>query len=248
LKSFPDYSDAGLGDHKGNPSDDGAMVAVTAMRSDGRRVVFAHNLDTGTKGPDIDLSSEHEVRHTTISPTGSHIVVHSRVTESTESLRWRIFRANGKLLQTWTEYERPGHGDFAIDRNGDEVFIGRSKSMPERWQIIARRLVDGKVSVLSSPCLATHVSKRNLLDPDWAFATFAPREPRFGFAPYTDEITAISMDGKQAVRRLVETHAVPNGYLTEPHGCPSPDGRRVIFASNWGDKDGPIAAYVAEFQ
>lgn len=248
LKSFTDYRDAGFGDYKGNPSDDGAMIAVTATRSDGKRVVFAYNLETGRQYPDIDVSSEHEVGHTTISPTGSHIIVYSRPTELLRSRSRRIFTTEGELLQSWTEYERPGHGDFAVDRNGDEVFIGRSKSLPERWQIIARRLVDGQVSILSPPCLASHVSKRNLRDPDWIVATFPLKDPRPGFAPYAGEIAAISMDGMQRVRRLAETHSVPNGYLTEPHGSPSPDGRRVIFASNWGDKDGPIAAYVAEFQ
>lgn len=248
LQRFSDYRDASFGDHKGNPSDDGAMIAVTATRSDGKRVVFAYNLETGRKHPDIDVSSEHEVGHTTISPTGSHIIVYSRPTELLRSRSRRIFTTEGELMQTWTEYERPGHGDFAVDRNGDEVFVGRSKSLPEQWQIIARRLVDGQVSILSPPCLASHVSKRNLRDPDWVFATFTLKEPRPGFAPYAGEIAAVSMDGKHQVRRLAETHSVPNGYLTEPHGCPSPDGRRVIFASNWGDKDGPIAAYVAEFQ
>jgi hypothetical protein len=120
--------------------------------------------------------------------------------------------------------------------------------VPERWQIIARRLVDGKVTVLSPPCSASHVSARNLRDQGWVFATFTQKEHRDGFAPYKGEIAAVSTDGKQVVRELVETHAVANGYVTEPHGCPSPDGQRVIFASNWGDKTGPIAAYVAEFQ
>jgi hypothetical protein len=241
------YTAASFGDHKGNPSDDGSMIAVTATRSDGKRVVFACDLETGRKYPDIDMSSEQAVGHTTISPTGSRIIVYSAAGQETGKRR-RIFTRDGELLQTWTEYERPGHGDFAVDRNGDEVFIGRSKSPPERWQIIARRLVDGHVAILSQPCYASHVSKRNLLDPDWLFATFGTSEQKPGFAPYAAEIGAISMDGKQRVRRLVQTHAAPNGYVTEPHGCPSRDGRRVIFASNWGDKDGPIAAYVAEFQ
>ena len=248
LKSFTDYGEASFGDHKGNLSDDGKMIAITATRSDGRRVVFAYDLEADRKYPDIDVSTEHSVGHTTISPSASYIIVYSRLAENVRSSRRRIFTVHGKLLQTWTEYERPGHGDFGIDRNGDEVLIGRSKSMPERWQIIARRLVDGKASVLSPPCFASHVSKRNLRDPDWVFATFNPVEPRPGFAPYSGEIAAISMDGQHAVRRLAQTHAAPNGYLTEPHGSPSPDGRRVIFASNWGDKAGPIAAYVAEFQ
>ena len=245
LRSFSDYGEVNLGDHKGNPSDDGGMVALAAKRSDGARVVFGYDLETGEKLPDIDLSSESTVGHTTISPAGSHIIVYSRDVD--ENRRRRVFTTRGELLQTWTEYERPGHGDFAIDRNGDEVFIGRSKSRPDRWQIIARRLVDGKVAVLTPPCSATHVSKRNLRDPEWAFATFKPLEGRIGFAPYDGEVAAISIDGTQPGRRLAETHAVPNGYLAEPHACPSPDGRRAIFASNWGDKSGPIAAYVAEF-
>lgn len=247
LTSLPGYGDVSFGDHKGNPSDDGRMIAVIATRSDGKRVVFAYDLESGRKYPDIDMSSEHKVGHTTISPTGSRIIVYSRASEDPTSRRRRIFTRDGELLQNWTEYERPGHGDFTLDRNGDEVHIGRSKSPPERWQIITRRLVDGQVEVLSPPCFASHVSKRNLLDPEWLFATYTPHEQRPGFAPYTDEIAALSMDGTQTVRRLVQTHAAQNGYLTEPHGCPSPDGRRVIFASNWGDKDGPIAAYVAEF-
>ena len=247
LGTLAGYADASFGDHKGNPSDDGRMVAITAKRSDGKLVVFAYNLETGEKLPDIDLSSEYEVRHTTISPTGSLLVTYSMATSDPKSLRRRIFTTDGRLLQDWTEYERPGHGDFAIDNNGDEVFVGRSKSEPEKWQIIKRRLTDGLVTTLSPPCFASHVSARNLQDPGWVFATFTEGRNRPGFAPYRSEISAIAIDGTEAVRRLVKTNAVLNGYLTEPHGSPAPDGRRVIFASNWGDKDGTIAAYVAEF-
>jgi hypothetical protein len=248
LKTFADYAEASFGDHKGNPSDNGRMVAITATRSDRKRVVFAYDLETGRKHPDIDMSSEYEVGHTTVSSTGSFIIVYSLASADPDSRRRRIFTTDGKLLQTWTEYERPGHGDFAIDRNGDEVFVGRSKSRPERWQVIARRLVDGAVTVLTPPCHASHVSARNLKDRNWVFATFSADEDKSGFAPYRDEIAAVAMDGSQTVRQLATTNAEPNGYLTEPHGCPSPDGRRVIFASNWGNRTGPIAAYVAEFR
>lgn len=247
LNALAGYSDANFGDHKGNPSDDGRMIAVTARRSDGKRVIFAYDLETGEKHPDIDVTSEYEVRHTTVSPTGSLIISYSMVTNDMKNLRWRIFTIDGRLLQTWTEYERPGHGDFTIDNNGDEVFVGRSKSKPEQWQIIKRRLHDGQVTTLSPPCFASHVSARNLQDPGWAFATFTEGKDRPGFAPYKGEISAIALDGSGSVRRLARTNAVANGYLTESHGSPAPDGRRAIFASNWGDKDGAIAAYVAEY-
>lgn len=241
------YRDANFGDHKGNPSDDGKMIAITAKRDDGKAVVFAVNLETGEKLADIDMSSEHKIGHTSVSPKGGLIVAHSWRSTDEQSYRRRVFTLDGKLLQTWTEYERPGHGDFTVDNNGDEVFVGRSKSDPERWQIIKRRLVDGHVTILSPPCFASHVSARNIRDPGWVFATFTKGNARPAFAPYKSEITALAIDGSQRVRRLVQTHAVSQGYLTEPHGSPSPDGRRVIFASNWGIKDGPIAAYVAEF-
>jgi hypothetical protein len=248
LNPLADYSEASLGDHKGNPSDDGRLIAITARRSDGKLVIFAYNLETGEKLPDIDVSSEHEVRHTTVSPTGSLIISNSMATSDRKSLRWRIFTTDGQLLQTWTEYERPGHGDLTIDNNGDEVFVGRSKSEPEQWQIIKRRLRDGFVTTLSPPCTASHVSARNLQDPRWVFATFTEGRNHPNFAPYRSEVSAVAIDGSGTVRRLAKTNAVANGYLTEPHGSPSPDGRRAIFASNWGDKDGVIAAYVAEFQ
>jgi hypothetical protein len=246
--SLAGYSQASLGDHKGNPSNDGRLIAITARRSDGKLVIFAYNLETGEKLPDIDVSSEHEVRHTTVSPTGALIISYSMATSDRESLRWRIFTTDGQLLQTWTDYERPGHGDFAIDNNGDEVSVGRSKSKPEQWQIIKRRLRDGLVTTLSPPCTASHVSARNLQDPRWVFATFTEGRNRPDFAPYRSEVAAVAIDGSGTVRQLAKTNAVANGYLTEPHASPSPDGRRAIFASNWGEKDGVIAAYVAEFQ
>jgi hypothetical protein len=37
-------------------------------------------------------------------------------------------------------------------------------------------------------------------------------------------------------------------YLAEAHGCPSPDGRRVIFASDWNKGDFPIQSYVVDFR
>src|SRR4030095_6371949 len=44
LDPLSDYVDADFGDHKGNLSDDGTMVAITATRSDGKKVAFAYDL------------------------------------------------------------------------------------------------------------------------------------------------------------------------------------------------------------
>jgi len=49
------YTGPNWGDNKGNLSDDGTMLAVAATRSDGKKVVFAYDLVSGTKYPDIDM-------------------------------------------------------------------------------------------------------------------------------------------------------------------------------------------------
>src|SRR5439155_4656141 len=51
---------------------------------------------------------------------------------------------------------------------------------------------------------------------------------------FSDEIVAVKLDGSGTVERLAQVHTNLNGiYLAEAHPVPSPDGRRVLFASNW---------------
>jgi hypothetical protein len=243
LNPLSGYSNADIGVNKGNLSDDGTMLAITATRSDGKKVIFAYDLVSGKKYPDIDMSGWYELGWTTISPLKRYIISYSAKISGDKKQRL-ILTLDGQLVQTWPEYERPGHSDFTVDGNGDEVAIGRSKY--DDYKFITRRLVDSKVTLLSSRCKASHTSARNLRNPGWMFASFNPDVPNSGEMPYSNEITAISTDGTKA-RRLAQHNSVGDEYDAEPHGSPSPDGKRAIFASNWGVKDGPIAAYVAEF-
>jgi len=245
LNGLSGYSGANFGENKGNLSDDGTMLAISAKRSDGKKVIFAYNLSSGRKYPDIDMSGWYEVGWTTISPKGTYVVSYSRKTSSGNNQRL-VFTLDGKLIQDWADYERPGHGDFMVDSNGYEVAVGRSKS--DSYRMITRRLVDGKITFISDRCQSSHTSARNLRNPGWVFGSFTQDTPRSGAVQASNEISALSTDGTQKLRRLAQHNSVDNGYDTEPHGSPSPDGKRAVFASNWGVKDGPVAAYVAEFK
>jgi hypothetical protein len=239
------YKDLNFGENKGNLSDSGAVLAITAKRSDGKKVMFAYNLGTARKYPDIDMSAWYDIGWTTISPKGTYIVSYSRKTSSSNNQRL-VFTLDGKLVQNWTDYERPGHGDFMIDRNGYEVAVGRSKV--DDYKLITRRLVDGKVTVLSDCIKASHMSARSLSNPGWVFGSFVKDgSDHSRYLPYRNEVTAISTDGTQKVRRLAQHNSTENNYLSEAHASPSPDGKRAIFASNWGVSGGPVAAYVAVF-
>jgi hypothetical protein len=240
------YTDLNFGENKGNLSDSGNVLAITAKRrSDGKKVMFAYNLSTARKYPDINMSAWYDIGWTTISPKGTYIVSYSRKTSSSNNQRL-IFTLDGRLVQNWTDYERPGHGDFMIDGNGYEVAVGRSKA--DDFKLIKRRLVDGKISLLSDSIKASHMSARSLRSPGWAFGSFVKDgSDASRYLPYTNEVTAISTDGTQKVRRLATHNSTENNYVSEVHASPSPDGKRAIFASNWGVSGGPVAAYVATF-
>jgi hypothetical protein len=151
-------------------------------------------------------------------------------------------------VQHWLENHRPGHGDMTLDADGDDVMVGVSKSRPDKWHVIARRLSDGAVTDLTGPGLAQHVSARDIRLPGWVFVTYggSAAELRKGFDPFSREVVALRIDGSREACRVVETHAAKAAYEAEAHGSPSPDGSKVVFASNWGDPGGAIAAYVVE--
>ncbi len=53
---------------------------------------------------------------------------------------------------------------------------------------------------------------------------------------FSAEVIAVKLDGSKAVQRFAHEHSAFSGcYRCEPHASPSPDGRRIIFASNWAD-------------
>jgi Tol biopolymer transport system component len=67
---------------------------------------------------------------------------------------------------------------------------------------------------------------------------------------HSDEIVAVKLDGSRTVERIARTHGTSKGcYRCEAHPAPSPDGRKVVFASNWAQEGGDgddIKAYVVE--
>jgi len=130
------------------------------------------------------------------------------------------------------------HADMTLDPfdNNAEVMVGgRSCSESDIGHVVKIRLSDGKVTPLTDPSnesYVQHVSTRNLDLPGWAFVGF---EPEYG-KRFADEIVAVKLDGSGTVQRLAHKHSATSGcYRCESHAVPSPDGQRVIFASNWAE-------------
>lgn len=232
------YSDFQIGPWEGNLSLDGRLIVIQAKKS-GESVAFAYDLDLGRKYPDLDLNGI-DLDWVSVSASGNFIVLNNKADQT------QVFELDGtKVGKLWDEYGRPSHYDLAVDESGDDVAVGVSKSKPDDGRVIKRRLSDGKVTVLTDGGYASHASARNVQRPGWVYVTYQHRGPTW--PPYWDEVVAVKLDGSMTVERIAHLHTRRTDYLTEAHAIPSPDGKRVLWASAWEAESGrPIGAYVAE--
>lgn len=243
--------------YEGNLSDDARYVAIRATRSsDGKRVGFRADLVTGAKGPDIDFAANAITNAdvVSVSALGTYIVVSGQMTGATTCCGGaadasKIFAAATGTYsgQFWSEYGRPSHYDLAVDLAGNEVAVGLDKSSFDGGRVIMRRLDNGAVTVLTKGGFAGHTSSRNSARPGWAYVTHSYNGP--AWPPYRDEVFAVKLDGSQTIERYGNMHSLNSGgdYDAEPHAVPAPDGRRVLFASVWGNASlRPIHAYVVD--
>ena len=243
-----DLSDMQFGPYKGNLSLDGTRMVVRARKADGRAIAFALDVETGQRHAEIDVDRIPGANgYCGISPSGQFIACFQNLPNGVDTAH--IFTLEGRESQHWHEHHRPGHGDMAIDADDNDVYVGISKADPDKWHVIKRRLKDGQVTVLAPAGYATHASTRNILRPSWVFLSYEGSREKIGaqpgWAPFYQEVVALRIDGSGEVRRVARTRNAKHDYESETHASPSPDGTRVIWASNWGVPGGPVADYVS---
>lgn len=242
------YRGLQFGPYKGNPSWDGSRLVVRATSQAGARVSFAFDLVGRQKFPDIDLARLPGTNdYCGISPLGRYIFCQQSLADLTDQAF--VFTVDGNLVQSWTEHHRPGHGDMTVDSDGSEVYVGISKSVPDKYQVIKRRLQDGLVTALAPYGEAQHASTRAIRRPGWVFLSYAGNPlaltGRLGVAPFAQEVIALKIDGSGEFRRIAHTVNTPSDYWSETHASPSPDGSQIIWSSNWGKRGGPVFDFVS---
>lgn len=238
-----DYSDFHIGPWEGNLSRDGRMLVVSGVKA-GERIAFAYDLVDKEKYPDLTFDID-RLDWVSVSASGKYIVLNGSI-EGGVPDQTQIFDLEGnKIGDLWSEAGRPSHYDLTLDENGEDIAVGVSKVNPDDGRVIKRRLRDGAITVLTDGGYASHVSARNVDRPGWVFVTY--QHPGPTWPPYWDEVIAVKIDGSMTVQRIAKMHTYTVDYLTEAHAVPSPDGRRVLWASSWdADSGRPIGAYVAE--
>jgi hypothetical protein len=241
------YRNLQFGPYKGNPSRDGKRLVVRAVTESGKLVAFAYDISTKTKYRDIALTDlPGSNGYCSISPSGRYVFCTQKLPGDID--QGYVFTVDGVEVQHWAEHHRPGHGDMTIDVDGSDVYVGISKSDPDKFHIIKRRLVDGKVTDLAPYGEGQHASLRNINLPGWVFLSYGGAYSEVaehpGWAPFYQEVVALRIDGSGEVRRIAQTHNPKHDYWSETHASPSPDGTQVIWSSNWEKPGAPVADYV----
>ncbi len=241
---FPGYSDFHIGPWEGNLSRDGRRIVIEGRKGKDH-IAFAYDFEEGRKYPDLMLNDVADVDWISISASGNYMVLNGQIKGQTSDQTQVYDLAGNKVGNLWDEHGRPSHYDLTVDENGDDVAVGVSKSQPDDGRVIKRRLSDGKLTVLTAGGYASHTSTRNVNRPGWAYVTYQHRGPTW--PPYWDEVVAVKLDGSLTVERIAHLHTKKTDYLTEAHAVPSPDGNRVLWASDWDAASGrPIITLVAQ--
>ena len=128
------------------------------------------------------------------------------------------------------------HADLArdpFDHDEDVLIGGRACPGSTLGHVVKVRLRDGLVTPLTDPTNEagySHGSARATGRPGWFYVTYARDAPGKRF---NGEIVAVKLDGSGAVQRFGQVHGRAGSYRAQAHAVPSPDGRRVLFASDW---------------
>jgi hypothetical protein len=191
----------------------------------------------------------------TISPSGKYVCVKYGNSVDTTRDIIRVYEVDPQTLalaphamasssfRTGSFAARPNgwiaplkHYDVAFNPydNNEDVAVGGNSSVDSKLgNVVMVRLRDGKVTGLSDPsneAAFMHTSARNLDRPGWVYVSYYKQAGK----RFSDEVVAVKMDGSKSVERLAHMHSATSGcYRCEQHPVPSPDGGRIIFASNW---------------
>lgn len=240
LHVFSGFSDISIGPFEGNISANDKYVVVTDKENRATLYDIKNNREVSTRffSGGFDWA--------TITPSGNYIAVSDNATHSVRlyDLEFNFLRSIGIKTE---------HADFAVDVNGDEVLV---QVIP----LSMARLSDGHFTDLLSdsdvcgnphfnPNIAGHISGRNFKMPGWALVSTSIGYSCDYAYNYRTEIFAIKLDGSGKIRNYGYSYTSYDNYNSQTKAIFSPDGTKVMFASDWGvfGAAGNTTAYIAEY-
>jgi hypothetical protein len=220
-----------IGDGEGGVDDTDTYIALMAQTSAGTQHIITYNLRTDTIVADIAVPNR--PNNVQISRRGNYVVVVDTTLGFT-----RVYPRD--LSSSIELYGRGYHGDNALDANGNEIFVANNAPL-----VKAFRLSDGAATQLLPGATAWeygHVSGRNISRPGWIYLSVYDNTVTSGRTGH-DQLVAVKTDGSGTVEVFGFSHHQNIVYGAMPMAVPAPDGRRVLFGSEWDAS--AVYSYVA---
>ncbi len=231
LHTFTDYN-ATIGPWEGNISADDKYVVITDESGGSAHRASLYDIELDSVISTITFPDNEDIDWVSISPSGNYIVLNERTKHETKvyDLHFNYLRTVGMSSE---------HGDFGVDSEGNEVWV---QVIP----VSMSRLSDGKFTrLLETDGFGGHISGRGLHNPGWALVST-------GIYPGASntEFFEVKLDGSGIIRHFGHARSTCTTYANYPMGCVSPDGKKVIFNSDWdyGGSGGDALAYISEYR
>ena len=229
------YEDVSIGHGEGNLDISNEYIVFAAKKNNDNKVYTLLY-----KIGDTNLTWEKELPHTswnanskeslyfdwiTVDPVAEHIL---------SSSDHKIYLYDMNLSNEIELSPEASHGDLGIDINGDPVYV-QFIFLGELgiWSYNLRDLTTTKL--LPKKYSGGHVSCRNYQRPGWCYLSTSEEGYR--------EVIALKLDnGTGTVERFAQTHtSFTNHDMTQVNV--SPDGKKILFASDWDDENSILDTY-----
>ena len=229
-----EYDEIRFGPGEGSVSNDDRMVALVGKKGGHAHVmafdlvkkkVVGKKVFTG-RWPEDEAKPRFD--YAMISASGHWVVVNTRNSGSGGHMRYDL------TFQDELQVTPLGkHADVCVNQAGEEVLIALSSPSHGMY-----RLSDGQKQQLPTfpDRYGGHISCQNTSRPGWAYVG------RSG----TEELLALKLDDTETVERFGWHFSTQHDYRAEAHACPSRDGSRVVFNSDWGSESRANGAYIVE--
>ncbi len=237
LQTFAQFAAIDIGAGEGGISDDDRIIALIATTPAGAKRLVTYDLVAGAILGDVAAAAD--INNAQISRGGTYVVVVNDTDGTAEGHGVERYTRDLSSRINLSPFGR--HGDNALAAGGAEIFV--TSNAPN---VVAFDLATGTPTRLLSGTTAFeygHVSGRNLDRPGWIYLSVYDTAITAG-RPGRDQVIALKTDGSETVEVFAFAHHTDSvTYAMQPHAVPAPDGRRVLFASEW---DGPgVFTYVA---
>ena len=255
LHQFSEYDTIHFGEWEGNLSNNDRYAALVGVKA-GKLDFLVYDLlqnrvisrKTQPSGTTISNGNESTVNNITMSQSGKYLIV--QYNQEGQGVQRGIHLLDRSLKSVRQLSRRGGsHFDTCINAKGSEAIVVTDDTSPA---LVSVQYSTGKKTTLlpvSKSNYNIHISCRNLNRPGWAYISeFAgdidPEQPDL-VKTTPDKTFALKLDGSGTIEQFAPpNHSLNKAYERQPHSVPNRDGKKVLFASDWGNPSNPVYAYI----